>query len=170
MANFQRCSVQRSAEVDVSAEAFWRMLRDWKSLMEYAPSGDNVTAPLVKVELKAGHRNEILPCTRVAYFDTTKGFPPFFEETLLHADPEARRVYYNIEGVASGGMRNYLATAVIDELGPGRARVTCSSTFDLPLETPAAPIKEFLESVYDEVIIQGIATAVKLQKKSAPIG
>jgi hypothetical protein len=93
--------------------------------------------------------------------DTSTGFPPTFEETLLHADSSARRIYYNVEGVAAGGMRNYLATTTVDEIGPKKARVTCASTFDVPDEESARNVKAFLEAVYDRSVIKGIAGVVK---------
>jgi hypothetical protein len=80
----------------------------------------------------------------------------------MSADSSARRIYYNVEGVvASTGMRNYLATTFVDEVGPNRARVTCSSSYDVPDEEMARIVKGFLEDVYDRSVIQGIAWAVK---------
>ena len=39
-----------------------------------------------------------------------------------------------VEGVQPSGMRNYMATTIVDEIGTGRCHVTCSSTFDVPAE------------------------------------
>src|SRR3546814_10327840 len=102
-------------------------------------------------------------------FVLDSGFPPTFEETLIHADPEARRIYYNVEGVAAGGMRNYLATTYVDEVGPGRARITCESSFDVPADAEVEPVKAFLEAVYNLSVIQGMERAVK-QEKAALVG
>jgi hypothetical protein len=160
MTQFVRASAFLSGEVDVSAADFYAMLRDWPAVMKWAAK-ENPPAPLTDTTLKKGHRVDVLPCTRVCHFDTSKGFPPTFEETLLHADDAARRIYYNVEGVAAGGMRNYMATTIVDELGPNRARVTCSSSFDVPDEEAARNVKGFLEAVYDRSVIKGIAAAVK---------
>jgi hypothetical protein len=160
MTNFVRGSAFTSGEVDVSADDFFTMLRDWPAVMKWAAK-ENPPAPLVDTTLKKGHNVSVLPCTRVCHMDTSTGFPPTFEETLLHADSAARRIYYNVEGVAAGGMRNYLATTFVDAIAPKRSRVTCSSTFDVPDEESARNVKAFLEGVYDRSVIQGIAGAVK---------
>ena len=161
MTNFVRGSAYTSGEVDISADDFYAMLRDWPAVMKWAPK-ENPPAPLTDTTLKKGHNVDVLPCTRVCHFDTSTGFPPTFEETLIHADSAARRIYYNVEGVvASTGMRNYLATTFVDEVSPRRARVTCSSTFDVPDEETARNVKAFLEGVYDRSVIKGIAGAVK---------
>ena len=166
MANFVRAGALCSGEVDVSADDFWVMLRDWPAVMKWAAK-ENPPAPLIDTTLKAGSTVDVLPCTRVCHFDTSTGFPPTFEETLLHADPEARRIYYNVEGVAAGGLRNYQATTCIDELGPDRCRVTCSSSFDVPDQAAADGVRDFLVSVYERSVIRGIEAAIKLEKAGA---
>jgi hypothetical protein len=169
MTSYVRGSAFKSGEVDVSADDFFAMLRDWPAVMKWAPK-ENPPAPLVDTTLEKGHDVNVLPCTRICHFDTSTGFPPTFEETLLHADGAARRIYYNVEGVvASTGMRNYLATTFVDELGPNRARVTCSSSYDAPDEDSARIIKVFLETIYDRSVIQGIAAAVKREAAGAGV-
>jgi len=156
MSQFVRGRAYRSAEVDVSADAFWKVLRNWPAVMTWA-QGDDPPAPLIDVRLKDGHDVDALPCTRVCTFDTSTGFQPMLEETLLHADPAARRIYYNIEGSMANGMRNYQATTTIDALGPERSRITCSSCFDVPDEATGEASQRFLEDVYDRWVINGIA-------------
>jgi hypothetical protein len=154
--------------VDVSADDFYAMLRDWPAVMKWAAK-ENPPAPLVDTTLRKGDSVGKLPCTRICHFDTSTGFPPTFEETLLHADSTARRIYYNVEGVvASTGMRNYMATTFVEEIGPKRARVTCSSNFDVPDEETARNVKAFMEAVYDRSVINGIAGAVKREAAAAP--
>ncbi|MEA3151492.1 MAG: hypothetical protein QOD56_2431, partial [Gammaproteobacteria bacterium] len=160
MTNLVRGSAFTAGEVDVSADDFFALLRDWPAVMKWAAK-ENPPAPLLDTTLKKGHDVNILPCTRVCHMDTSTGFPPTFEETLLHADSEGRRIYYNVEGVAAGGMRNYLATTFVDEISPKRCRVTCSSSFDVPDAEAARNVKAFLEAVYDRSVIKGIAGAVK---------
>src|SRR3546814_1109684 len=129
MANFKRGSAFASGEVDASADDIWAMLRDWPAVMKWCAKGENAPAPLTDTTLKEGSKVDVLPCTRICHFVLDSGFPPTFEETLIHADPEARRIYYNVDGVAAGGMRNYLATTYVDEVGHGRERITCESSF-----------------------------------------
>jgi hypothetical protein len=160
MTDFVRATAFKSAEVDVPADAFWAVLRDWPAVMAWA-IGEDPPAPLIGAALKPGHDVDVLPCTRVCSYDTSEGFQPFLEETLLHADPQARRIYYNIEGEMENGMRNYLATTVIDALGPNRARVTCASNFDVPDEETAEAMRLFLETIYQRWVIDGIATVAR---------
>jgi hypothetical protein len=160
MTKFVRGSALTTGEVDVAADDFYTVLRDWPAVMKWAPK-ENPPAPLIDTTLKPGHDVNVLPCTRICHMDTSTGFPPAFEETLLHADSAARRIYYNVEGIAAGGMRNYLATTTVDEIGPHRSRVTCASTFDVPDEESARNVKAFLEAVYDRSVIKGIAGVVK---------
>src|SRR3546814_17258005 len=94
------------------------------------------------------------------------GFPPTFEETLFHVDADARRIYYNVEGVAAGGMRNYLATTIVDEVGPNRARITCQSSFDVPEDAEVEPVKAFLEAVYNLSVIRGMERVAQEDRKS----
>src|SRR3546814_14287588 len=91
MANFKRVSAFASGEVDASADDIWAMLRDWPAVMKWCAKGENAPAPLTDTTLKEGSKVEVLPCTRICHFVLDSGFPPTFEETLIHADPEARR-------------------------------------------------------------------------------
>ena len=169
MPRFIRASAYKQGEAPVSADAFWKVLRDWPGVMSWAMEGNpNPPAPLTDTRLKAGHSVDRIPCTRICYFDTSSGaFPATLEETLLYVDEEARFIYYNIEGVGLGGMRNYLATTTIDELGPERCLVTCSSRYDVPEGGPVKEIKEGLEAIYERSVIQGIPRVVQRQRKRA---
>src|SRR3546814_3812653 len=100
MANFKRGSAFASGEVEASADAIWAILRDWPAVMKWAARGENAPAPLSDTTLKEGSSVDVLPCTRVCHFAPNSGFPPTFEETLFHVDADARRIYYNVEGVA----------------------------------------------------------------------
>lgn len=168
MTNFKRGTAHASGEVDVSADDFWAMLRDWGAVMKWAAKGPDAPAPLIDTIYKDGDSVDVLPCTRICLFAPESGFPPF-PETLIHADPVARRIYYNVEGVVSGGMQNYLATTWVDELGPNRCRVTLQSTFDIPADAEVGPVRDFLEAVYNKSVIQGMAAAVK-QEKAVLVG
>ena len=165
MANFKRASAYSSGEVDISADDVWAMLRDWGAVMKWAATGPDAPVELTGTTIKDGDSVEKLPCTRICHFAPETGFPPF-PETLIHADPEARRIYYNVEGVVSGGMRNYFATTTVDEVGPDRALITCESTFDVPPDADPAPVIGFLEAVYTKSVIRGIERAVKKERLS----
>lgn len=153
---YQRVRTYASDEVEAGADDYWRMLTDWPTVADWMRV-EGRPVPLIASPLKEGHELGRLPCTRLATFDVAAlppgvDIPEIAEETLLHADPVARFLYYNIEGIGPFGMRNYLAITEVDELGPNRIRVTCSGRFDLPPEAPAELVKTVIESVYDCVI------------------
>ncbi len=163
MANFKRLSAYASREVDASADEIWSILRDWGGVMKWVATGPEAPIELTGCDLREGDTIDVLPCTRICYFVPESGFPPF-PETLIHADPEARRIYYNVEGVVSGGMRNYIATTTVDEVGSDRARITCQSTFDLPPDADPAPVIGFLEGVYNKSVIDGMERVAKAER------
>jgi hypothetical protein len=154
MTQYTRLYPKLSDEVDVSAGDFWALLLDWPAILDWMRV-EGRPAPIVAVTLRAGHELGKVPCSRDITFDTATlpgVIPELITETLLHADPVARVIYYNMEGTGPFGLRNYLATTEIDDLGSGRCRVTCSSRLDLPTEAPADLVKGFIESVYDSII------------------
>ena len=131
--------------------------------------------PLIRVELKQGHEVGKLPCTRNCIFDVSRlppgvSIPECVQETLLHVDPVARLIYYNMEGEGPFGLRNYLATTEVDELGPMRTRVTCTGRFDLPEGVPDDMVKtSVIESVYASIIRRIAAMAIR-DSQAAPAG
>ncbi len=156
MTQYRRVRPYLSDEVDAPADACWDILLDWPAILDWMRE-DGRPVPLVKVELKAGHTLGTLPCTRNCIFDTSLlppgiVIPPVVPETLLYVDPVARFIYYNMEGEGPFGLRNYLATTEIDDLGDGRCRITCSGRFDLPEEAPPERVRGAIEAVYDSIV------------------
>lgn len=165
MTAFQRVNARVSDEVEVSAAAYWELLLDWPAILDWMRV-EGRPVPLMKVELADGHQVGRLPCTRNCWFDVAElppgvVIPECVPETLLHVDPVARFIYYNMEGEGPFGLRNYLATTEVDELGPDRTRVTCTGRFDVPEGAPAAVVKDVIESVYDSIIHDIAATAAR---------
>jgi hypothetical protein len=156
--DYKRGSVCVTADVDVSADDFWEVLRDWPAVMKWTPADS--PAPLLDVTLRDGDDVDVLPCTRIMHFDISKGFPPTFEETLLSAHPEARRIIYVLKDVP-GGLTNYMATTFIDDLGDGKARVTCDSKFDVPMSASLEETEDFLQKIYERSVIRGIERAIR---------
>lgn len=163
MTKFNRGTVSVTKDVDVSADEFWAMLRDWPAVMKWSPKENSPTPFLLDVTLKPGDDPARLPCTRVMHFDPSSGFPPTYEEILLYAYPDARRIYYTFSGVPDG-LTHYMATTFVDELGQGRARVTCTSMFDLPESVSLKETVHWLEGVYEQQIIRGIEATIKRER------
>ena len=170
MSALTRVKTFRSFEIPVAAPDYWAMLLDWAAIMKWMPKV-NPPAPLLKVETKPGHSLGRLPCTRDCYFDPSgvpagmdpESIPKCVGETLLYVDDAARFIYYNIDpaGQSPFGLRNYLATTEVDELGPTRTRVTCSGRFDIPVDAPAEMCKALIEGVYEFGIIKGISDTLQ---------
>jgi hypothetical protein len=169
MMKFNRVHTGYSKEVVVAAADYWDVLLDWPGILKWMPTKD-APVPLVRVELEPGHVAGRLPCTRNCYFDLS-GLPPGVDipqcvpETLLHADPVARMIYYNMEGQGPFGMRNYLATTEVDEIGPLLTRVTCSGRFDLPEGAPVDAVRAIIEGVYTS-IVNDIPALIARQSKA----
>jgi len=156
MSRYIRMTANVSGEVEADAEAFWNILMDWPAILSWMRA-ENPPVKLTKVELAPGHRVGQIPCTRLCHVDDSGlppdlKIPPVSAETLLHADHEARMIYYCIEGEGPFGMRNYLATTEVDEITPGRARITCSGRWDLPTGTPRDLVQSAVKSIYDSII------------------
>lgn len=171
MTAFHRVRAHASDEVDVAAADYWDLLLDWPAILDWMRV-EGRPVPLVKVELADGHQVGRLPCTRNCWFDLSElppgiVIPECVPETLLHADPVARFIYYNMEGEGPFGLRNYLATTEVDELGPNRSRVTCIGRFDVPEGAPAATVKTVIESVYDSIIHDVASTAARRAARHA---
>jgi Polyketide cyclase / dehydrase and lipid transport len=163
MSNYQRVRATVSDEVNVNAADYWDVLLDWPAILSWMRLQGR-PVPLVKVELAPGHEVGRLPCTRNCWFDVSLlppgvVIPECVPETLLHADPVARFIYYNMEGEGPFGLRNYLSTTEVDELGPHRTRVTCCGRFDVPTDAPADLVKGVIESVYDSIVHDIASTA-----------
>ena len=165
MARYNRVRASVSDEVPAAASAVWNILLDWPGILKWMRS-EGRPVPLIKVELKPGHAIGTLPCTRLCFFDVANlpagvVIPDCVPETLLHVDPVARFLYYNMEGEGPFGMRNYLATTEVDELGPNKSRITCSGRFDVPEGAPVELVKGVIESVYDSIVHDIAALALR---------
>ena len=57
-----------------------------------------------------------------------------------------------MEGEGPFGLRNYLATTEVDELGTHRCRVTCSGRFDLPEGAPVDLVRGVIKGVYTSIV------------------
>jgi len=168
MPEFTRLYLSRSAEVECSAEDFWRVLRDWNGILSWWPT-ESPPMPIKSSSLKAGHSPDRTPCTRVLQLDLSKlppgvdtsAIPEQIQETLTHVDEGSRTLFYTLDGGKPLlGLRNYFAWTTVDSLGSNRARVTNSGRGDLPAEVPADAMLYLMGETYERAIIHGIAAYV----------
>jgi hypothetical protein len=170
MNGYVRVRTFRQKEIPVAARAYWEMLLDWPGIQKWMPK-ENPPVHLIKVELAQGSSLGKLPCTRNCFLDRSalppgvpaEAIPECVPETLLYVDESAGFIYYNMEGMGPFGLRNYLATTEVDDLGPNRTRVTCFGRFDVPSGAPAEMIKGYIEGVYEYGIINGISATLQRQ-------
>jgi uncharacterized protein YndB with AHSA1/START domain len=126
MSVYQRARVELNAEIAASAGDAWALLTDWAGILRWWPAHPPVRILHVALDGDPG----VVPRTRlITVQDGPRGV-----ETLLQADPVARRIYYDM---ADGGipiLRNYVATTTIDALGTDRCAMNFSSHFDVMAE------------------------------------
>jgi uncharacterized protein YndB with AHSA1/START domain len=123
MSEFKRARVEFNAEIAASAGDVWDLLADWGGMLRWWPA----SAPVVISKVELTGEPGVLPVTRVLTMqDGAQGV-----ETLLKADPVARRLYYSVQDGGIPGARNYVATNTVDALGAGRCALTFSSSFDV---------------------------------------
>lgn len=168
MTQYKRIQTHREGVIRAPAKTVWRQLLHWGGIMTWWPEHEP-PAPLRKALLSPGLTEQDLPRTRDCYFDPgllppgmdPDLLPEILQETLLHVDDEARFIYYNIEGVGPFGLRNYLATTEVDELGENETRIICRSRFDAPSDAPVELLKAFIESIHSEGVIRGFRSTLE---------
>lgn len=159
MPEYNRLHARREIEVDVPADAFFAALIVWDGAREWK----SAPLPLARCELFPGHRNGQVPCTRLVYPDfanlpagtSPEMVPEFMSETILQLDPETRFILYRLDGEGPMGMRNYIATTEVNDIGNGRALVICTGRADMPADVPAAAMQGLLETTYEHGVIAG---------------
>lgn len=155
--SYVRATAGATGEVPVAAGAFWAVLVDWGAVMDWHPRlDDDPPAPVTGCELLPGHDPSRLPCTRRIHLRDAAGSPYHWDETLLHVDPVARRIYYRVEQPDGPGPRNYHATTTVDAIGAARCRISCFSQFDVETEQDAAEVRQALVAMYERSVIRGI--------------
>lgn len=171
MTIYHRLRARYEMDVDVSADTFFGALTTWESAGEWK----SAPLPLARVNLFPGHSSGRVPCTRLCYPDLEKlppgtsaeMLPEFISETLIQIDTETRFILYRIDGEAPMGMRNYVATTEVDDLGDGRARVICEGRGDLPADIPIDAIRALLETTYRLGVITGTLEVIAAKEQNA---
>jgi hypothetical protein len=153
MSIVRRMKAHKIGRLDVPAQAAWDLLTDWAGLLRWLPKG---VANLQRVELENGSTD--IPRTRILW--NTDG--SCVREKLLHQDDLARRIYYMVEGEAIPGVRNYLASATVGELGPTTCEMEFLSSFDvLDPQVDAERCRLIFESVYANCFLRGFSDCLR---------
>lgn len=168
MTQYKRIQTQQEGVIQAPAEKVWQQLVHWGGIMTWWPE-DDPPAPLYKAPLSPGLSEQHLPRTRDCYFDLSQlppGMDPsilpnMVQETLLHVDDETRFMYYNMEGIGPFGLRSYLATTEVNELGENESHLICKSRFDAPSDAPIEMLKGFIESIHSRGIIRGFKSTLE---------
>ncbi len=147
----QRGRIFNQGYVDAPAAKVWAYLVDWAGSKRQRTGADLGALTLAKIDL-IGEPDQI-PRTRAMEF----GAFGVIRETLLGQDDERMHIYYNIEGVGPFGIRNYLATTDVDDMGPDRSQVTITARFDMPPDADAAKIKALIDLAH----LQGVIGAMQ---------
>jgi carbon monoxide dehydrogenase subunit G len=122
--------VKVEQEIDVSAEAVWKVMRDFGGLKAWNPG-------IESCEVEGDG---------IGAVRTIKMGPVALKERLEHLDEATRTFSYSIiEGPIPA--TGYLATVTVSEAGPGRARIVWGSRFE-PNGASVADLTGLFEGIY----------------------
>lgn len=141
MVQFVRSGAALDAEIAGSADAAWALLTDWAGILRWWPSNPPVVIENVVLE----GAPDAVPRGRRIFRGGGSAV-----ETLLKADPVARRIYYDLSEGGIPVLRNYMATTMIDPIDAGRCRMRFSSHFDAA-EGEEETAKQIVIAVYSAI-------------------
>jgi len=151
----RRPTAEKSGVVAASAEDAWALLADWGGLLRWWPKKDTPRPPGLALNLigcKLLGEPGALPSIREVLPEG--GLP--VQETLIHRDGDARRIYYTITDDGIPGLQNYVATTFVDTIDANRCRMHFVSTFDVIDSTVDVDmLRGVVESVYESHILFG---------------
>lgn len=161
-----RISTCVSDVVDVKAEDYWYSLVDrWEDYKEWLTIGGQELAVLYS-KLAPSAVPGAFPRTRIVAMDNPD--EPFglhfLNETLIYANHDTMTIMYRVDGFGNFSMRNYIAVQTIDELGPGKCRITISSHFDA-LPEYAEKNESGTKWFHGEIIHRGAANSALIVEK-----
>lgn len=124
-----------SEVVDVEAKDYWHDLVDrWEDYKDWLTAGGQELAVHYS-KLAPSSKRGVLPRTRIVALDNPDDPVHFLNETLVYTNAETMTAIYRVDGVGAYTMRNYIAVQTIEELEPGKCRITISSHFDADPES-----------------------------------
>lgn len=152
--------------VDCDPNEYWEMLVNrWEDFKYWLTAGGQELA-MVSSTLAAGSKRGVFPRTRIIHLDNPEeptGIH-FLQETIFYANPQTRTMFYRVDGIGNMYLRNYIAVQTIDEVEPGKCRITISSHFDtLPEYAEAA--EGATKWFHDTIIHRGAENATLIAAK-----
>lgn len=136
-------------EVDASADEIYRLLADWDGICAWAPK-----ALIQSCRLEGDVRHLITGRGRNV------------AEQLELADPITRELSFSIVGPAPGGIEDYFASVLVEDLGGDRARISWVGRMTLPEGADAARVTAGFEASY-RTLIESAAIAARGEKPDA---
>lgn len=161
-----RVSTCVSDVVDVNAEDYWYCLVDrWEDYKEWLTIGGQELS-IHYTRLAPSSKRGVLPRTRIVALDNPD--EPFgnhfLNETLIYANHDTMTIIYRVDGFGNFSQRNYIAIQTIDEIEPGRCKITISSHFDA-LPEYAEKNENGAKWFHGEIIRRGAANSALIVEK-----
>jgi hypothetical protein len=148
---FARLETDTWGVVDASPEEVWNLFIEWGAISRWMKAPPS-TKEVARSELLPGQTEADLPRTRLVQFAGPDASEPQVPETLLHADPQTRTLYYRVEGVRPSGYRNYLCYVTIDAHENG-TMLRLNARMDAPIGQAKA-VQQALQTIHAQGIIQ----------------
>jgi hypothetical protein len=147
MANMQRIRIHNQGTIAAPAAEVWAWLTDWAGTLRSRRPADLGDLTLSTIELIGEHGR--IPRAREMQF----GAFGTVRETLLYQNDDAMHLYYNIEGVGPGGVKNYLATTEVDEMSLTSSQVTITARFDLDPGADVVKAKSIIDFAHNKAVL-----------------
>jgi len=150
-ANFARLETDTWGVVDATPDQVWKLFVEWSAISRWMKSPPS-TKEVSQSDLLPGQTESDIPRTRLVQFAGPHASEPKVPETLLHADPETRTLYYRVEGVRPSGYRNYLCYVTMDVHDKG-TMLRLNARMDAPIGQAKA-VQEALQTIHAQGILQ----------------
>lgn len=131
-ANVVRVNTHTTDIVECDPHEYWEMLVNrWEDFKHWLTAGGQELA-VISSTLAPGSKKGVFPRTRIIHLDNPDEPTGIhhLQETIFYANPKTMTMFYRVDGIGNMMLRNYVAVQTIDEVEPGKCRITISSHFD----------------------------------------
>lgn len=166
--NVARINTYTSNIVDCTPQEYWEMLVNrWEDYKYWMTAGGQELA-VVSSSLAPGSKRGEYPRTRIIHLDNPdepSGIH-YLQETIFYANPSTMTMFYRVDGIGTMLMRNYIAVQTIDEVEPGKCKVSISSHFDTTPEN-AEEAEQATKWFHNYIICTGAENAHLIAEQEA---